>query len=1126
MTALPRISVVINTLNREKSLRDTLDSFRWQTYQGQFEVIVVNGPSTDGSQALIESWLPKIRIGRCPAANLSMSRNIGICMAAGDIVAFIDDDGIPEPEWLAQIAAAYEREEVGGAGGRVYDHTGWHFQCEYCLVDRLANADTTIPGPMPQRCFPGSFQFPHLLGTNATFRRSALLEIGGFDEEFEYFLDETDVCVRLIDAGYLIRQLDDAYVHHKFAASNVRTEKKVLKYRYPVMKNKIYFTLKHGRDYLSDESLLREQERFIASQRKDVTWCAENGYLTKADVEAFEKDIDRGIAVGRARGEEGPLEMINPAKMASWQGEFSPYPVIALADSRRIIVLVTQDYPPDQGGGIATFNKDLAVSLATMGHLVHVITQGEDVNQVDLEQGVWVHRIVPRPIALSPAAKARRIPAHIWAWSATALEETRRIASHRPIDVVEAPIWDCQGAAFLLEGRWPLVVSLQTSLRFWLEGHPELQKDPRWMKSFGTPMLALERELMERANAIRSISQAIRRDIERSYDFRFAEDQVVVSPLGLADPGKPTDVKSEGTTILFVGRLEHRKGIDVLLDAIPLVLKEEPKLLFRIIGDDSIPGPGKKTYRSAFERSEAGRRFSAQVRFDGKVDSDALDRAYAECDIFLSPSRYESFGLVFLEAMRQAKAVIGCDVGGMPEIISAEKTGLLVPPDDVQALAAAILRLARDRALRSTMGAAGRVLFEETFTDRAMAVNSLALYDLARRRPPLRQVMKVSYVSGICVRHDAISNSVRAEIGALRERGYGDIRLYGMACDDPEMPYVQVSTAEEIANDRHFQESDLVVFHFGIWSPLFGLLPIIKDAGQRKLVVFHNVTPKELVDADSHAIIDRSLVQMRYIRHADHVICDSATNLDVLREAGIESPATVLPLAVPVEQGVPDAKPSFTDGKLRLAFLGRFVRSKGPQDLLAAIEILLAQRPAGSLRLDLIGNKSFSDETLLAAIEQKAKQLEDSSRGRLEIAFHYGADEETKQRLLREADIFALPTYHEGFCVPIIEALSQGARVVTYDNSNTPAICNGLGHLVATGDVAAFAQALGEVADEVLAEPWRRGGYRAYTATAAAYTAGFAAASIGERFVRLLEHQAERGDGHERNSRPPRAVRR
>lgn len=1108
MPALPRISVVINTLNREKSLRDTLESFRWQTYQGQFEVIVVNGPSTDGTQALIESWVPKIRIGRCPAANLSMSRNIGICMAAGEIVAFIDDDGIPEPEWLAQIAAAYERDEVGGAGGRVYDHTGYHFQSEYCLVDRLANADSNVPGAMPQRCFPGSFQFPHLLGTNATFRRSALLEIGGFDEEFEYFLDETDVCLRLMDAGYLIRQLDDAYVHHKFAASNVRTEKKVLKYRYPVMKNKIYFTLKHGRDYLPDDSLIREQDRFITSQRHDVRWCAENGYLTPADVENFEKDVEKAIAVGRARGEEGPVAMITPAALAQWQGEFAPYPVIVPEGRRRTVVLVTQDYPPDHGGGIATFNKDLAVSLAAMGHLVHVIAKSEDISRVDFERGVWVHRIVARSIPLSKDAEARRIPANIWAWSASALEEVRRIASHHRIDVVETPIWDCQGAAFLLEGRWPLVVSLQTSLRFWLEGHPELAEDRRWMDSFGTPMLALERELMEKANAVRSISHAIRRDIEAAYDFRFAEDQVVVSPLGLADPGKPEGAKSERTTVLFVGRLEHRKGIDVLLDAIPLVLQDQPDLDFRIVGDDTIPGPGKKTYRSAFEKSEAGRRFADRVRFDGKVDDSALNQAYAECDIFLSPSRYESFGLVFIEAMRQGKAVIGCDVGGMPEIIAHEATGLLVPPGDAPALAAAILRLARDPVLRTSMGTAGRTLFEEKFTDRAMAENSLPLYDLARRRPPLRHVMKVSYVNGICVKHDAISNSVRAEIGALRERGYGDIRLYSMACDDPDMPFAPVTAAEEIANDRHFQESDLVVFHFGIWSPLFELLPMIKDGPQKKLVVFHNVTPKEVVDAEAHATIDKSLTQMRHIRHADHVICDSATNLEVLRQAGIETPATVLPLAVPVEHGVPDSKPSFTDGTLRLAFLGRFVRSKGPHELLAAVETLLAQRPEGKIRLDLVGNKSFSDQVLLAEIERTAESLAKASNGRLAIAFHYGAGEELKQRLLREADIFALPTYHEGFCVPIVEALSQGARVVTYDNSNTPAICNGLGRLVATGDVPAFARALEEVADEVLAGPWRQGGYRAYAASAGEYAGGFAAATIGERFVRLLEDHA------------------
>ena len=1104
MTALPTISVVINTLNREKSLRDTLESFRWQTYSGQFEVIVVNGPSTDGTQALIESWLPKVRIGRCPAANLSQSRNIGIMMARGDIVAFIDDDGVPEPEWLTQIASAYDRDEVGGVGGRVYDHTGYRFQAEYCLVDRLANADIDLPGATPQRCFPGSFQFPHLLGTNATFRRDALLEIGGFDEEFEYFLDETDVCLRLMDAGYLIRQLDDAYVHHKFAASNVRTEKKVLKYRYPVMKNKIYFTLKHGRDYLSDESLIREQERFIAMQRQDVRWCAENGYLTPADVEIFERDVEKAVTVGRTRGEEGPVEMITPAKQAQWPGEFAPFPVIVLEGRRRTIVLVTQDYPPDHGGGIATFNRDLAVSLAAMGHLVHVVAKSEDLNRVDFEQGVWVHRMLSRPHDPTPEAEERRIPAHIWSWSATALGEVIRIAGHHPVDVVETPIWDCQGAAFLLEGRWPLVVSLQTSLRFWLEGHPELLEDKRWMDGFGTPMLALEKELMEKANAVRSISSAIRRDIEKAYDFRFAEEQVVVSPLGLADLGKPAEHKNDRTTVLFVGRLEHRKGIDVLLEAIPLVLREAPDLAFRIIGDDSIPGPGKKTYRAAFEKSEAGRAVAGNVRFEGKVDEAALNRAYAECDIFLSPSRYESFGLVFLEAMRQGKPVIGCDIGGMPEIIAPD-TGLLVPPGDARTLAAAILKLARDPALRQAMGTAGRSRFEAAFTDRVMAGNSLPLYALARTRPPLRHLMKISYVNGICVKNDAISNAIRAEIGALRQQGYGDIRLYSMACDDPDMPFAPVTSPEEIANDRHFQESDLVVFHFGIHSPLFELLPRMKD--KRTLVVFHNVTPKDVVGVEAHATIDRSLAQMRYIGKADHVVCVSATNLNVLRDAGIDTPATIVPLAIPLAETAPANKPSFADGTLRLVFLGRFVRSKGPNDLLAALEAL----PAGRVRLDLMGNKSFSDQALLAELEKQAASLVAASNGRLEIAFHYDAPEELKQRLLREADIFALPTYHEGFCVPAIEALAQGARIVTYDNSNMPAICNGFGKLVVTGDVAAYGRALAEVANEIGATAWAQGGYAAYAQAARTYTGRFAPASIGERFVRLLEEQSGKG---------------
>jgi glycogen(starch) synthase len=103
----PTVSIIVNTLNRDEMLRKVLESFQWLKYQGQFEVIVVNGPSTDNTEEVIESWADKICAAKCGAANLSASRNIGIGLAKGEVVVFIDDDAYPEPEWLVQMVEPF-----------------------------------------------------------------------------------------------------------------------------------------------------------------------------------------------------------------------------------------------------------------------------------------------------------------------------------------------------------------------------------------------------------------------------------------------------------------------------------------------------------------------------------------------------------------------------------------------------------------------------------------------------------------------------------------------------------------------------------------------------------------------------------------------------------------------------------------------------------------------------------------------------------------------------------------------------------------------------------------------------------------------------------------------------------
>src|SRR5262249_33699930 len=143
---------------------------------------------------------------------------------------------------------------------------------------------------------------------------------------------------------------------------------------------------------------------------------------------------------------------------------------------------------------------------------------------------------------------------------------------------------------------------------------------------------------------------------------------------------EPAAARSRKTRLLFVGRLESRKGIDVLLDAIPDVLAQFPDAVLDIVGDDTIPKPDGTTSKHEFLKRDLAALVRARITFHGRVEEHELREFYRDCDIFVAPSRYESFGLVFLEALMFGKPVIGCDAGGGPEVVTDGETGYLVAP--------------------------------------------------------------------------------------------------------------------------------------------------------------------------------------------------------------------------------------------------------------------------------------------------------------------------------------------------------------------------------------------------------------------------------------------------------------
>ena len=234
-------------------------------------------------------------------------------------------------------------------------------------------------------------------------------------------------------------------------------------------------------------------------------------------------------------------------------------------------------------------------------------------------------------------------------------------------------------------------------------------------------MLGLEKRVLEGSTGIHAISFAIAADIEYAYDVALRPPRLAIVPLGLDDGSawpcvQPPSLPPSTFRLLFVGRLEARKGIDVLLAVAKQLLPRYPHVHLDIVGNDRIPGPGGIPYRKMFEADPAAAEILDSITFHGEVSDETLRGFYRACDVLVAPSRYESFGLVLVEGMMFGKPVVGCRAGGMVEIVVDGTTGLLAEPGDAASLEACLTRLIEDAALRARIAASARKRYVENFT--------------------------------------------------------------------------------------------------------------------------------------------------------------------------------------------------------------------------------------------------------------------------------------------------------------------------------------------------------------------------------------------------------------------------
>lgn len=364
------------------------------------------------------------------------------------------------------------------------------------------------------------------------------------------------------------------------------------------------------------------------------------------------------------------------------------------------VCLVSEELPPDTGwGGIGTYTYNLALGLKEIGHRVSIISRSVGVKEsVNLIKGVRVYRIKSSISNIND-------PNEINAYRYRVYQKVKKINNHFPIDVIESPEWKAETSFLLIdtERTIPIVLRLHSTLSL-------IKKinDIKEIGNGGHVQELLEKFIIETADLVYSSSKSLIGIIKHDYHLKRKDIFAQFNPANTADfsPKKHLaidiqSIKKNSLIIMYVGRIEKRKGVDQIIKIAPSIIKRNPSVKFVFIGRDT--SMFVKNRRKSFTKhllSSINKKYHKHIFFLGFRKYTDLPNYYPAADIAIFPSYYENFPAVCLEAMASGCAVIGSKNGGMSEIIEHLKSGILIDPYSVKDIEQSILLLLSNKHLR------------------------------------------------------------------------------------------------------------------------------------------------------------------------------------------------------------------------------------------------------------------------------------------------------------------------------------------------------------------------------------------------------------------------------------------
>jgi glycosyltransferase involved in cell wall biosynthesis len=372
---------------------------------------------------------------------------------------------------------------------------------------------------------------------------------------------------------------------------------------------------------------------------------------------------------------------------------------------------VSPEYFPISGG-TGAYVYYLSRQLQKSGHNVHIITRHK-MNSTEIVDGVNITYIKCEG---NPLTK-------YWSFARSTFKKLEELNKKFAFDIIHANLPLVPNFAIPKESANALVSTVHSTWKgeaeaIKHEGLRKLNTNEKFMLEFNSLLRSSEKKLMKRSDALIAVSMYTKKELTEFYDIDEEKIHIIYNGVDVqkfkpnkdrAGLRRELGLEEKQKIILFVGRLYQRKGLDTLFQSISKVVQNFKDAKFVISGE------GFRQNKEKLLKLAEKLKIENSVLFVGYFPDEKLPDLYAASDIFVLPALYENFPFAILEAQATGLPVISTKVGGIPELVTNNKNGLLVEPANSEQLTEEIMILLKNPKFAEELGKRARQLIEEKF---------------------------------------------------------------------------------------------------------------------------------------------------------------------------------------------------------------------------------------------------------------------------------------------------------------------------------------------------------------------------------------------------------------------------